>query len=288
MPGCNRDAESKMLLGLSCAHARSRLILIFAIRMRAMIDHGHDVRMRGLIIAVMIGMLLGATAMKAHAKDHDWKGYGITKTGLAPVYPSAFACSPLTSLYASWTDVDGSRRDEIHAGVDGGRLGEDLLAPGPGVVVAAWKADWGWGDEGALLIMHTREQLNLTDGPAFYFSAFYHLRISDVSAFAPGQQIARGQVLARVFRPGGKKRYLPEVHWEVWEVDDPHMIRWFDNDEGRPDWDNDSADLIDPLYMLARETPPDIHGQVAIVPFENGRDYSRFRGFTYILPCAKV
>lgn len=226
--------------------------------------------------------------MKLRASDRDLKGYGITKTGLTPLYPAAFACSQLTSLYASWTDVDGSPRDEIHSGVDGGRLGEEILAPGPATVVAAWEADWGWGDEGALLLLHARSQLNLATGSLFYYSAFYHLRLSDVSSFAPGQRIERGQLLARVFRPGGKKRYLPEVHWEVWEVDDPGRIQWFENDEGRPDWDNDSARLIDPLYMLARETPPDLHGQVEIVPFEPGRNYGRFRGFTYILPCAKV
>lgn len=239
-------------------------------------------------VMLMIAALLGAWTMRAHARDRDLKGYGITKTGLAPHYPSSFSCSPLTSLYASWTDVDGSQRDEIHSGVDGGRLGEDLLSPGAGTVIAAWKADWGWGDEGALLILHTREQLNLTEGPPFYYSAFYHLRFSDVAGYAMGQHVARGQVLARVFRPGGKRRYLPEVHWEVWEVEDPLRIEWSENENDRPDWDNETAKLIDPLYMLARDTPPDAHGQVTIVPFESNRDYSRFRGFTYILPCAKV
>ena len=79
-----------------------------------------------------------------------------------------------TSLNASWIDVDGSMRDEKHSGVDGGRLNDEILAPAPGTVRAVWKADWGWGREGALLIVHTREELGLEDGPAFYYSEFDH------------------------------------------------------------------------------------------------------------------
>src|SRR5256885_17138510 len=69
------------------------------------------------------------------AGDEDkLKGYDITETGLRPRYPSDFLCSPLTSFYASWIDVDGSRRAEPHSGVDGGHLGDAVLAPAPGVV----------------------------------------------------------------------------------------------------------------------------------------------------------
>lgn len=225
--------------------------------------------------------------MKGRANDHDLKGYSITKTGLTPLYPEDFSCSPLTSLYASWTDVDGSRRGEAHSGVDGGRLGEPLLAPAPGNVVAAWKADWGWGDEGALLIQHSRAQLNLKDGAPYYYSAFYHLRFDDVSAFRPGQAIVRGQQLANIFRPGGKKRYLPEVHWEVWEIGDAATLHWIDNKHGRPNWVNKTAVLIDPLYLLSRQTSPNSNLEVAITPFEAGKNYVSFRGFTYILPCER-
>jgi hypothetical protein len=244
--------------------------------------------MRSLLTAVSIVALLGASMFKTRASEAELKGYNITRTGLKPVYPPTHECSPLTSLYASWTDVDGSQRDEAHSGVDGGHLGEDLLAPGPATVVAAWEADWGWGDEGALLLLHTKAQLNLTSGAPFYYSAFYHLRHADVEGYKPGQQITRGQALARIYRPGGKRKYMPEVHWEVWEADDPTRIQWSENENERPDWDNATARLIDPLYMLSRDTLPDMHRQVAIIPFEQGRDFSRFRGFTYILPCAKV
>jgi murein DD-endopeptidase MepM/ murein hydrolase activator NlpD len=243
----------------------------------------------GAFIAAIVAAygIADVETMKARASERDLKGYGITKTGLTPVYPDAFACSPLTSLYASWTDVDGGRRSEKHSGVDGGKLNEPLLAPGDGVVVAAWEGDSGWGDEGALLLLHSRAQLNLPDGAPFYYSAFDHLRFDDVARFASGQRVVRGEVLARVFRPGGKKKYLPEVHWEVWEVEDPGAIAWEENRRGRPDWTNKTAELIDPLYLLSRDTLPDEASQVAVTPFEAGRDYHRFRGFTYILPCER-
>jgi murein DD-endopeptidase MepM/ murein hydrolase activator NlpD len=244
--------------------------------------------MRVLVfIGAVIAITIGGLAMKARANDRDLKGYGMTKTGLTPIYAEGFVCSPLTSLYASWVDVDGSRRGEAHSGVDGGRLGEALLAPAPGNVVAAWKADWGWGDEGALLIQHSREQLNLRDGAPSYYSAFYHLRFEDVEGFQAGQAIARGQQLANVFRPGGKKRYLPEVHWEVWEISDPETMRWIENKHGRPDWVNKTAMLIDPLYLLSREMPPSADKDVLMTPFEAGKDYRTFRGFTYILRCER-
>jgi hypothetical protein len=44
--------------------------------------------------------------------------------------------------------------------------------------------------------------------------------------------------------------------------------------------------LIDPLYMLGLNDPPDDGESVTITPFVKGEDYSGFRGFTYILRCA--
>lgn len=234
-----------------------------------------------------LGLAVLVLKPEASAKVTVKKGYDISPTGLRPVYPSDCECSPLTSLYASWVDVDGTRRDERHSGIDGGRLGEPVLAPAPGVVRAVWKANWQWGDEGALLIRHTRKDLNLEDGPPYYYSAFYHLKYADVRKFKPGQTIARGQELARVYRPGGKSIYLPEVHLEVYEVGDDKILTWGTNKYGRPDWDNDTARLIDPLYLMALHEPPvdDVH--VEVKPYEEGADYSDFRGFSYILPCRK-
>ncbi|MFA5899272.1 MAG: M23 family metallopeptidase [Hyphomicrobium sp.] len=215
------------------------------------------------------------------------KGYDITPTGLRPVYPEQYACSPLTSLYASWIDVDGTRRDEVHSGIDGGRLGDAVLAPAPGTVKAMWKANWQWGNEGALLIRHTREDLNLDSGAPYYYSAFYHLKYDDVKDFKPGQHIERGQRLANVFRPGGKSKYLPEVHLEVYEIDDDKITTWRMNKYGAPDWDNDTARLIDPLYLMALHAPPADSVHVTVKPFEAKANYEGFPGFTYILPCQK-
>jgi len=215
------------------------------------------------------------------------KGYGINKTGLMPVYPEGYACSPLTSLYASWVDVDGSHRDEIHSGVDGGRLGEWILAPADGTVKAVWEANWQWGKEGALLLTHSAAELNIQGGPPLYYSAFDHLDYDEIRRFEVGQKIARGERLARVGRPGGKAKYLPEVHWEVWEADDDKLT-WKINRYGAPEWRNRSARLIDPLYMLGLNTPPQDGRSVEIVPFEKGRSYEGFRGFTYIFNCPKT
>ena len=222
------------------------------------------------------------------ARETERKGYDITETGLVPRYPPGYDCSPLTSLYASWTDVDHSKRTEKHSGVDGGRLGDPILAPGPGIVRAAWKADWGWGNEGALLIRHSAEQIGLSEGPRYLYSEFDHLSYRDVRAFKEGQSIARGQVLARVGRPGGNRQYLPEVHWEVWEVEDDDALTWSTNKHGGQYWTNNSARLIDPLFMLALNSPPAADGSVTITPFVPGTDFSTFRGFTYIFPCRKI
>ena len=205
---------------------------------------------------------------------------------LTPLYPAGFDCSPITSFYASWIDVDGTRRDEIHSGVDVGRLGEWVLAPASGTVRAVWKANWKWGSEGALLIRHDRSDLNLTDGPHFYYSEFDHLDFDEISHLREGQKVTRGQRLGRVTRPGENVKYLPEVHWEVWRADHDNLT-WRTNRYGAPDWWNDSAELVDPLSMLALNSPPPDGKSVAIVPFIKGRDYDDFPGFTYIAPCTR-
>jgi murein DD-endopeptidase MepM/ murein hydrolase activator NlpD len=227
-----------------------------------------------------------ATGVIAKSKgDFALKGYDIKPTGLEPRYPPGFTCSPLTSLYASWIDVDGTRRTEPHSGVDGGRLGDPVFAPGPGTIRAVWEADWGWGREGALLIRHAPRQLNLHDSTAFYYSEFDHLRYADISNLKVGQHISRGDLLAYVFRPGGNDEYLPEVHWEVWEIAQGDDLAWSTNKYGGKYWINETARLIDPLYMLARNKSPETDGDVAIAPFVENKNYGGFKGFTYILPC---
>ncbi len=239
-----------------------------------------------LMLTTFVAAILFAMGSDAMSKRNEpRKGYDITPTGLTPRDPEGFSCSPLTSLYASWIDVDGSTRDEIHSGVDGGRLNDWVMSPGPGTVRAVWEANWGWGREGALLIVHTRAELGLKSGPPFYYSEFDHLTYAEIKHFQPGQKIARGEPLARVAHPGGKAKYIEEVHWEVWEVNDDSQLEWRVNAKRAKSWTNATARLIDPLYMLALQTPPDENGGVTLTPFEAERDYAGFRGFTYILPC---
>jgi hypothetical protein len=136
-----------------------------------------------------------------------------------------------------------------------------------------------------LIIRHTREELNLTDGAPFYYSEFDHLKYSDVRHFKEGQKVARGEKLAEVYRPGGNRNYLPEVHWEVWEIGDDTDLSWSTNKFGGEDWLNESARLMDPLYLLSRNTPPGDDGKVLFTPFVRSANYDHFEGFTYILPC---
>jgi len=243
--------------------------------------------MRKRILAgVVTAIVTQLSASSVFAQELQFfKGYDIRKTGLVPRYPDGLGCSPLTSFYASWDDVDGTKRAEAHSGVDGGRLGDSILSPAAGVVRAMWKADWGWGEEGALLIRHAREDVGANDGARYYYSEFDHLRYYDVRSFAAGDTVARGQKLATVSRPGGKSEYLPEVHWEVWEVADDLLTTWHVNKFGGQFWTNASARLIDPLYMLSRQVPPRNDGSVDIQPYD-GRDFRAFKGFTYILPCS--
>lgn len=241
-----------------------------------------------LVFALLVlAAAYGADRMPPRTGKNALKGYGIAETGLRPRYPAGHACSPLTSLYASWKDVDGSTRDEVHSGVDGGRLGETILAPGPAVVRAVWIADWGWGPEGALLLRHSADDLGLDEGVEDYYSAFYHLKQEEVGRYKVGQRIERGQPLAHVGRPGGRPIYLPEVHWEVYEVGDDDATKWHENEHGREYWTNRTSKLVDPLYMMSREAGTLDGSDVLIEPFRSGKDYRDYKGFTYILPCTK-
>ena len=212
-------------------------------------------------------------------------GYNIQATGLKPAYPSDYACSPLTSLYASWIDVDGGRRRYPHSGVDGGRLGEAVLSPAPGKVRAAWRSNWGWGWEGSILIEHTRENIGFKRGAPFYYSVFVHLDYEDIKNLKVGQQLKRGQPLGRVSRPGGNPDYLPEVHWEIWEAD-ASRLGWWINEHGGRAWYNYTARLVDPMAMLQTASGKPLSStKVPIVPHEACRARGNCRGFTYFLPC---
>jgi len=234
-------------------------------------------------------LALGITSDGARAdadSSHSETGIEVEPTGLVPVYPDDYACSPLTSLYASWIDVDGSRRDEQHTGVDGGRIGEWVVAPAPGTIRAVWQSNWGWGWEGSLIIKHTREEAGADEDAALYYSVFDHLDYNEIKHFEVGQHISRGQRLGRVHTPGGVPDYLPEVHWEVWETKRDE-IQWLTNEHGGLTWYNPTAQLIDPLAMLQiADSSPDSN-EVKIVPHAACLSQGDCQGFTYILPCKK-
>ena len=202
-------------------------------------------------IVVISLVAINVRANDGMKKSRDTlKGYNLTETGLRVRYPKEFECPKLTSFYASWVDVDGTRRDEIHTGVDGGDLGDWILAPASGTIGAVWETNWRWGLEGALLIIHDNDDVNLDDDPPHYFSEFDHLDYDEIKGLRVGDRVQRGQRLARVFRPGGRTEYLPEVHWEVWEAQSKNLT-WTTNERGSKVWRSPRATLIDPLYMLA-------------------------------------
>ncbi len=123
-------------------------------------------RMLSVLLAVsLVCVVFVAVRDAAVASDHpdSLKGYNATPTILRPVYPSTHACSPITSLYGSWFDLDGTRRDERHTGIDLGELGDIVLAPAAGVVTAIWETDHGWGTDWNVLITHSAADLNLPE-----------------------------------------------------------------------------------------------------------------------------
>lgn len=235
--------------------------------------------------AIFAALLLLADGGAIRAQSDSAAEAAQNHQRLTPDYPLDRDCSPLTSLFSSWDDIDGSKRDEPHTGVDGGRLGDPILAPAPGEVMAVWHANWGWGLEGALMLRHSKEDLGLTEGPDFYYSEFDHLRYDEIRHIREGKKVRRGEVLAHVFRPGGDPKYLPEVHWEVWSIDDDDATDWDENDDGTLYWTNATGHLLDPLHMVSLNAASRHDHSVLITPFDARRDYRGFRGFTYILPC---
>lgn len=207
---------------------------------------------------------------------------------LMPRYPRGRDCPPVTSLFSSWDDIDGTKRSTPHSGIDLGDFGDLIMAPAAGTVVAVWRANWGWGPEGALMLRHSKAELGITEGPDFYYSEFDHLDYDEIAGVPLGRKVARGERLAHVGRPGGDPEYLPEVHWEVWSIADDTQTEWFVNKHGGRYWHNATGHLVDPLYMLSLNGPIHHDGSVPITPFDHDRDFQGFRGFTYILPCPRT
>ncbi len=240
-----------------------------------------------MLIASLAVSVAGFGARADADSSNSGSGIKVVPTGLIPLYPKNYDCSPLTSLYASWIDIDGTKRDEQHTGVDGGRIGEWILAPAPGEVRAVWRSNWGWGWEGSLIIKHTRDEAGADEDASFYYSALDHLNYDEIKHFKVGERIGRGQRLGRVHRPGGVSDYLPEVHWEVWESKNDN-IKWLTNEYGALTWFIPKAQLVDPLAMLQiTSDSSETDKKVKIVPFTECEARGECRGFTYILPCKK-
>jgi hypothetical protein len=122
---------------------------------------------------------------------------------------------------------------------------------------------------------------------ASYYAEFDHLRYEEISRLKEGQRIARGERIVTVFHPGGNRRYLPEVHLEVYEVGDEGALTWRTGEHGTEYFENATSRLIDPHHMPSLEVRPTAQRKVPIQPFETHRDYSTFKGYTYFLPCRK-
>ena len=210
-----------------------------------------------------------------------------SSTGYFPRYPNDSICPTLTSLYGSSANIDGTKRAKPHVGVDGGRLGDAVIAPADGHVIAIWETNSGWGIEWSVLILHAAADLNLPDKKSIYYSEFSHFRKQDLQHLRIDQTVTRGQPIGRVHYPGGDSKYPAEVHWEVYEVPDvaSSKIIWIKNELGFDTWQNDEAQPVDPLYMLSLHQGISRAGEVRITPFTTGNDYSEFKGFSYIFEC---
>ena len=63
---------------------------------------------------------------------------------LRPLYPEGMSCGLITSFFGDLRDLDGSRRDVAHEGIDLGRIGYRIISPADGKVTAIWPVDHGW------------------------------------------------------------------------------------------------------------------------------------------------
>ena len=212
---------------------------------------------------------------------------GIPQGGLHPVFPKGFTCPPITSYYASWLDVDGTRREDVHEGIDLGNWGDAILAPADGTVVAVWATDVSYGPEWNLLISHKAAEMGL-DGDMVYFSEFDHLG-ADVSALHAGQTLERGQKIASVQVPGGVRSYIPETHWETYRLPASRVgeTYWADNglERGFLTWFNPYAVVVDPLSLMALHQED--RKKANIIAYDVARNFDNFVGFTYPLACVK-
>jgi len=214
-------------------------------------------------------------------------GNGKATTGLRLRYPVDLSCGLVTSLFGSWDDLDGSRRDAPHEGIDLGRLGDRVIAPASGTITAIWQVKHDWGNDWNVLITHLAADLNMADPARAYYTEFDHLRQDDIAHLQIGVRVERGAMIGVVRHPGNNPKFRAEVHMENYVV--PYRARealsWRQQGQFRYWW-NDAAELVDPLSLLAMDQTLLGTNWVTMPIFQPGADYSGVRGLTYPLSCA--
>lgn len=140
--------------------------------------------------AILLAMMMVFSAQaQVERRDHE-----IIVSGLSVVFPSGYACVPVSSPFASPTRHDGSlRRGDRNSGLHGGidlSLGDGtpLLAIADGEVLALGE---GAALEGIYIwFRHAPEDTGL---PLFVFSKYQHLSI--FPALKVGDRVKAGRVV---------------------------------------------------------------------------------------------
>lgn len=201
--------------------------------------------------------------------------------GVSPVYPDRMKCGKISSGFGAIFDLDGSRRDVRHEGIDFGDLGDTVIAPADGSVLGVWAVTHNWGTNWNLLIRHTPDDLNLVEPGSLYVSEFNHLQSRNMPPLKPGDKLIAGQVIGQVRHPGDNPEFTPEVHLELYRLPAAvwNATEWRDVD-GRRFWWNDAAVLVDPLRLLTHQDAP---GQIQFYTYDAGA--RKKMGFVYLLLC---
>ncbi len=192
------------------------------------------------------------------------------------------SCGKISSGYSDLRDLDGTLRDRPHTGIDLGEIGDTVIAPAHGRILAIWSVDHGWGRDWNLLILHKATDLNLPETGHVYLSEFNHLQRRDMPHLYVGEELQRGRPIGRVRHPGDNRKFRGEVHLEVYKLSESRLseTRWL-KEKGLRYWWNGDAELIDPLWMLTRNNAET--GVVAL--FDPETQDRRFSGFVYPLLC---
>ena len=199
---------------------------------------------------------------------------------LRPLYPEGMSCGLITSFFGDLRDLDGSRRDVAHEGIDLGRIGDRIISPADGKVTAIWPVDHGWGRDWNLLMTHSADDLNFSDANLACYTEFDHLQERDLRHLRIGQRVRRGDPIGIVRHPGDAKIFRAEVHMETYFVPRSALqnLVWR-TENGWRYWWNGAATLVNPLELFH---PAGQKGKVLIPLYEGGAD---FVGMMYPLDC---